>query len=849
MNTSLIIRLALPLGLSAILIVTTLYAFRHVFLVTDTYLSTHGDWDYLWDDAKNFYNNIHMKRPAFTLANIRWAWSSDGQILGVWEPVSLMVKMIIHDVLDFSAARVDGGGGRDGATMTTAISGPRLYRMLSACWHTFNVVLAFWVGLLFVRSVNDYDYIAQQLHEVKEGKVKTNGGGKSKTSDSQLIQRGKKDRKNQTMNEQGANKRMDAEAARRALSYLHRHDGITTISLFLGTLTFFAVHPLQAQTIGWISCLSYILSCTFSLTSFWGYVAHRDIMRRWRRHLQAGGRPSEVRGPYMFGRITNTQNIVGKKKRSTGRPVSQILSEDRSEVMYWTLPKLISLFCYICATFCKSPAVTLPLVFIIVDVFIYSYPLSSRPMTIEPDANGTGKKIAGVSEVDKQSHGITMLLPNRVLGEFSRVAFPKLWNLTCRAIMSWLPFLLASFAVTVFVVKGNTKHLLDVQTPFEKVQKSAWALCWYATKIVWPSHLVAAVEKMSFSFVDHWEVAVALIAVPYATLVTLAYSTSNASGRIAACWYGCFVVILLPSLGLIQHGRLFLAADRYAYLPLLIFGPLVAALSGSLYAQSNSFVLPCGFGVDGSIPSKIAVDSGSPVRRDLSALIKGALYIANPSATARRSARMLLVLSCVGMIGASGWFAYNVTPETLLPWRNSMLLWAKNAKIFPETENAHVNLSAAYVNSGNPSTEDLEKGLYHAKEALEMRPDSSKYKANLGILYARLAKYDVGIPFLQKSLQEHPLTRWSPLMHKILAQCLDRKGRFEEAKQHYDSAIQLGEKSAQAELQRMMGRIKKSDAERAKKLESNKEKPKFQVLGGNGQNIKVDLGSDMTLKR
>ena len=194
MNTSFTIRLILPIVLSALLVVTTLIAFRHVFLATDTYLSTHGDWDYLWDDAKNFYNNAHMKRLAFTLANIRWAWSADGQILGVWEPVSLMVKMILHDVLDFSVARVDGNGD-DEATMTTAISGPRLYRMLSACWHTFNVVLAFWVGLMFVRSVNDYDYIAQQLNQVREeGKMKTNGRGpstsKGKTSGSQLTQRG-----------------------------------------------------------------------------------------------------------------------------------------------------------------------------------------------------------------------------------------------------------------------------------------------------------------------------------------------------------------------------------------------------------------------------------------------------------------------------------------------------------------------------------------------------------------------------------------------------------------------------------------------------------------------------------
>ena len=500
MNSSSTIRFVLPLVLTALLIVTTLYAFRDVFLTTDTYLPTNGDWDYLWDDAKNFYNNPHMKRPAFTLANIRWAWSADGQILGVWEPVSLMVKMIIHDVLDFSTARVAGSGvvgDNEYGTTITEISGPRLYRMLSTCWHTFNVVLAFWVGIMFVRSVNDYDDIAQQMNQVKEGKMKTNGGGQStgkgKKNDSRLIQRRGEDKG--AGHGQRATKTLAADAAEDALLYLRRHEAITVLGLFLGTLTFFAVHPLQAQTIGWISCLSYILSCTFALISFWGYVAHRDIMRKWRQHLRAGARHGEVRGPYaLFGVAdSSAQQTATKKKRLAGRSVKQLPSEERNEVMHWTLPKLISLFCYVCATFCKSPAVTLPLVFIIVDVFIYSYPLSSASVPIKEDANGKAKK----NIVPERR--TSLLLPNQVLDKFRKEAFPKLWNLTWRAIISWLPFLLTSFIVTVFVVKGNTKHLLDVQTPFEKVQKSVWALCWYATKIICPSHLVAA-DKLTCAF-------------------------------------------------------------------------------------------------------------------------------------------------------------------------------------------------------------------------------------------------------------------------------------------------------------------------------------------------------------
>ena len=824
------IRLLLLLPATYLLVKITLLAYRDVFYHSDTHLTEYGNWAYLWDDAKNFHSNPHMVRPAFTYANIRWAWY-DGEILGVWEPISLMIKMMLHDVLDFTAKE----------------AAPRLYRMLSTYWHAFNVVLAFLVGLVFIRSVNDYDYvrtrIEKEMAEVVEGKTVQQGqgsadgggGGKRGKSTSSMTQRagkgGRSSGNRDTANGNAAPPTVDMQQAYKTLLYnLTQHEVFATLGLWLGTLTFFAVHPLQAQTIGWISCISYIFSCTFALLSFWGYVMHRNIMRSWRRHIRAGGRPQDVRGPFTMlpssgtpsGRNSSRRKRVGKSTKSAA---SVVPAEDSHETFLFTIPKMVSLACYVGATFCKSPAVTLPLVFIIVDVFIYSYPLSIIPSPQHPAAGLNGKQHK--DSVTSTSSGVSIFLPNHVVAKFREEAFPKLWNLTLRAILSWLPFLFTSFVVTVFIIKGNTKNLLDIQTPFEKVEKSMWALSWYAAKIIYPSHLVAAVEKMSFSFLDHWEVAASLVAVPCITLAILAYSTSSAAGRVVACAYGSFVAILLPSLGLIQHGRLFLAADRYAYLPLLIFGPIVASIFCSLSSSMSPLpvVLPpsiCHLFVGGQIPGDVASAAGSVVKADVSVIATTATSMQvrkknedRTQSTGRAQvnttkSKVLLALLIILLVAASSYCAVDVTPDTLVQWRNSLLLWKKNAEIFPETENAHVNLAGAYASSGDPKKDDLDKALYHAKKALQMRPDSPKYKANLGILYARRAEWSEAILVLETALDLHPMTRWSPLMHKVLGQCLENKDQLALAKVHFAKAIALGEKAAVPELTRINEKIKRN---------------------------------------
>ena len=67
-----------------LLVVPILLAFRPVL---------DSDWAWLWDDHENFVDNARVHRM-----DLAWALS-DGVILDVYEPVSLLFKMLLHPLL------------------------------------------------------------------------------------------------------------------------------------------------------------------------------------------------------------------------------------------------------------------------------------------------------------------------------------------------------------------------------------------------------------------------------------------------------------------------------------------------------------------------------------------------------------------------------------------------------------------------------------------------------------------------------------------------------------------------------------------------------------------------------
>ena len=134
-------------------------------------------------------------------------------------------------------------------------------------------------------------------------------------------------------------------------------------------------------------------------------------------------------------------------------------------------------------------------------------------------------------------------------------------------------------------------------------------------------------------------------------------------------------------------------------------------------------------------------------------------------------------------------------------------------EVFPETENAHVNLSLEY-SGGEEQYRDFEKALHHGKIALSMRPGKDKYKLNLGVLYGKSGRADHCVDTVTNAMNEHPNSRHTPTMLTLLGQCLIDMGRFERANDALVQAVSRGHPSAPASLHKLKNLMK--DPEREK---------------------------------
>jgi tetratricopeptide (TPR) repeat protein len=119
----------LPLGANMLLMVAAVLALP---LIVNYELLANPDIPWVsYDDGTNFETNVHVQR--LNWANIGWA-INDGVVLGVYEPVSLIVKMWIGETVGFSR---------------------HIYMLASVTLHTTNSLLALMATTLFFYVVEN----------------------------------------------------------------------------------------------------------------------------------------------------------------------------------------------------------------------------------------------------------------------------------------------------------------------------------------------------------------------------------------------------------------------------------------------------------------------------------------------------------------------------------------------------------------------------------------------------------------------------------------------------------------------------------------------------------------------
>lgn len=256
--------------------------------------------------------------------------------------------------------------------------------------------------------------------------------------------------------------------------------------------TLFATHPLRVEAVAWISCQPYLPAAFFCMLGVTIYVRSRHDSTR-------------PRGKFLryFGVLT----------------------------------------CYLIALAFKAPAVTLPLVLLIMDV----YPLRRVRADSIPDLTRAGRRLFA-------------LLAEK------------------------LPFIVAAVVVAVLAMKAkevnDSRMPLAAWTASERFAQSAYGVIFYLWKSIWPTGLSAYYELPGSLSVMRW---------PYfgaaaAGIVVTAACLIPAGRRPAplAAWTA-YLVILAPNLGLIQISQQ-IAADRYAY---IATAPLFVLLAGAICVAWN----------------------------------------------------------------------------------------------------------------------------------------------------------------------------------------------------------------------------------------------------------------------
>ena len=103
-------------------------------------------------------------------------------------------------------------------------------------------------------------------------------------------------------------------------------------------------------------------------------------------------------------------------------------------------------------------------------------------------------------------------------------------------------------------------------------------------------------------------------------------------------------------------------------------------------------------------------------------------------------------------------------------------------RIAPEHVDAHLLASRLLAESGNPAAAERQ-----LRAALKHEPESVEAQTNLGIVLAMRGKLDDAIEALRQSLRLSD----DPDTHFNLAAVFEQRGHWNEARSHYQQALEL----------------------------------------------------------
>ncbi|MEZ5316752.1 MAG: tetratricopeptide repeat protein [Vicinamibacterales bacterium] len=299
-----------------------------------------------------------------------------------------------------------------------------------------------------------------------------------------------------------------------------------------------------------------------------------------------------------------------------------------------------------------------------------------------------------------------------------------------RVLMEKVPFLLAAFAVGLATLsaQGGAVAGLGALPLGTRLANAVGGYALYLAKAAWPVRLAAFYPMQAYPPAWLAGVAVALLAVTVAAVLTVRRWPVLFAG------WGWFLVTLLPVSGVIQTGEQAIA-DRYMYVPLV--GLAIAVAWGAVAAAEHW-----------RIDRRVVAASGAAV---------------------------VLVLAGVARAQVRTW----ADSETL--WRHAIAVTERNYR-------AHDKLGEALRDQGrlDEAYAEYERALALAP------PQSPRYQAieqnSLGLVRARQGRADDARAHFEEAVALDP---GFPEAQGNLGAALATVGRLDEAADHFDRALAL----------------------------------------------------------
>jgi tetratricopeptide (TPR) repeat protein len=327
---------------------------------------------------------------------------------------------------------------------------------------------------------------------------------------------------------------------------------------------------------------------------------------------------------------------------------------------------------------------------------------------------------------------VLLLLDYWPLGRITHVGFPK-------ALAEKVPlFALSIFSsvVTLFTQFQSTRTMSQLPLPW-RLNNAAVSYIVYIWQLFWPVRLAAFYPHPN----DQLRLGQVLLSVAFLIAITLlAIYKRKEQPYIFTGWFW-YLGMLVPVIGLVQAGEQ-ARADRYTYLP-----------------QIGLYVLVT-WGITDLMTSIMTYRSRSrPRMAGRQSTAHGTRK--NPARSARVGGRnpgvryqALCAAIAAAIIMAFSWRAFVQTSY----WKDSEVLWNHTLAVTGDNDVADQNLGFLFMQRG-----DFDSAISHFASALKIRSRNSA------------AHYDFG----------------SALIENTLASVLKRKGRLNEAVDHYENAMRL----------------------------------------------------------